>query len=78
MAPRPDFLHWNDLHYKNVVDATIGGTFMNKTVYEAYDLLEDMAQNHYQWHGDRTSSKRTGSKYDVDTMILLNAKSDDL
>jgi len=35
------------------VDATAVGALMNKTYIGAYALIEDMAQNHYQWTGER-------------------------
>jgi len=31
-----------------IVDATSCGALMNKNIADAYALIEDMAQNHYQ------------------------------
>jgi len=46
---------YNDLFYtiKVNVDAAAGGAMMNKTYTGAYALIEDMAQNHYQWTSER-------------------------
>ncbi|KAL6000144.1 hypothetical protein ACLOJK_034822 [Asimina triloba] len=35
------------------VGSVAGGAFMNKGVNEAFQLLEDMAANNYQWSTDR-------------------------
>ena len=34
------------------IDATAQGSFMSKTPEDAYNLLETMASNNYQWHGE--------------------------
>ena len=34
---------------RNMADAAAGGTIMRKTPEEAYELLEEMASNSYQW-----------------------------
>jgi len=48
---------YNGLIYttKMTVDAVAGGTLMNKNYTAAYALIEDMAQNHYQWTIERAS-----------------------
>ena len=42
---------YNGLIYntKMTIDAFTGGALMNKPYPEACALIEDMAQNHYQW-----------------------------
>jgi hypothetical protein len=39
---------YNDLSYttKMTIDAAAGGVLLNKTIMEAYTLIEDMPQNH--------------------------------
>lgn len=48
-----DYFHtfYNGLHYntKVSIDAAVGGALMNKAYLDACALIEDMAQNHYQW-----------------------------
>ena len=36
-------------HTRTIVDATVVGTLMSKTVEAAYTLLEEIATNSYQW-----------------------------
>ena len=36
-----------------IVDAAAGGALMNKNYTATYTLIEDMAQNHYQWTSER-------------------------
>jgi len=67
------------------VDAAAGGALMNKTYTGAYALIEDMAQNHYQWTSERfitvvtppPSKKETGM-YEVSTLDHISAKVDTL
>jgi len=63
------------------VDAATGGALMNKTYTGAYALIEDMAQNHYQWTCERAittvspppSKKKTGM-YEVSTLDHISAR----
>lgn len=41
-----------------MIDAAIGGTLINKTVDEAYNLIEEMVLNNYQCSNERTPSKK--------------------
>ena len=34
---------------RSTIDAAAGGTLMNKTEDEAYNLIEEMALNNFQW-----------------------------
>ena len=49
---------------------------MRKTEDEAFNLIEEMALNNYQWSSERGQPKRVGGKFDVDTLTLLSAKMD--
>jgi hypothetical protein len=42
---------------KSVLDTAAGGTFMGKGVEEGTKLLDDMQNNHSQWHVERSSRK---------------------
>jgi len=59
-----------------MIDAAAGGTLMSKTKEEAYNLIEEMALNNYQWSNERGQPKRVGGKYYVDDFTLLIAKMD--
>ena len=37
---------------KMIIDAAAGGALMGKERDEAYELLEEMASNSYQWQSD--------------------------
>ncbi|XP_038976654.1 uncharacterized protein LOC113463578 [Phoenix dactylifera] len=56
------------------IDAAAGGTLMSKSTKEAYELLEEMASNNYQWSNERGMPKKVPGMYDVDGINMLNAK----
>ena len=58
------------------IDVIAQGFFMSKTPNDAYNLLETMASNNYQWQGDRSTPKRIARMREVDSCNLLNAKID--
>jgi hypothetical protein len=52
---------------------------MDKPFLEAYQLIENMAQNHYQWGSERTNVERSqlkGGMYEVSGPDHVNAKVD--
>ena len=59
-----------------MIDVTASGTLMSKMEDEAYNLIEDMTLNNYQWSNKRGQPKRVGGKFDVDTLTLLISKMD--
>jgi len=76
---------YNGLTYttKMYVDAAAGGALMKKNCTEAYALIEDMAQNHYQWTNERaitasTPSKKEAGMYEVSDYEHLATKVDAL
>lgn len=62
------------------VDTAAGGALMNKNYTAAYALIEDMAQNNYQWTSERaitvvaTSSKKEVGMCEVSTLDHLATK----
>jgi hypothetical protein len=76
---------YNGLLYntKLTVDAAAGGAIMNKNYADAYALIEDMAQNHYQWTNERAntagaSSKKETGVHEVSSYDDLAAKVESL
>jgi len=76
---------YNGLSYttKMIVDAAAGGALMNEKYTRAYGLIEDMAQNHYQWTNERvitavnaSPSKKEEGMYEVSHFDHLAAKVD--
>lgn len=51
---------------------------MRKLIDTTKAMLEDMASNNYYWSNKRTTSRRGGDKYDVDTITLLASRVDAL
>ena len=63
------------------IDAAAGGTLMDRPYDKANQLIENMAQNHYQWGGERTSVEKTqtkGGMYEISSLDKVNAKVDAL
>ena len=56
---------------RSTIDAAAVGTLMNKTEDEAYDLIEEMALNNFQWPTERGQPKQVGGKLEVDALTLL-------
>jgi len=57
------------------IDAILGGTLMNKKD-EAYNLIEKMVPNNYQWSNERSQPKRVGGMLALDAISTLSAKVD--
>jgi len=58
------------------IDAAAGGTLINKTDDEAYNLIEEMALNNFQWSTEQGQPKQVGGKLEIDALSLLSAKVD--
>ena len=59
---------------RSTIDAATGGTLMNKTEDKAYNLIEKMELNNFQWSTRRGQSKWVGGKLEIDALTLLSAK----
>lgn len=63
------------------LDNAVGNAIMDKPYEDAYQIIENMAQNHYQWGGERTSVEKSQPKrgmYEVSGIEHVNAKEDAL
>jgi hypothetical protein len=63
------------------LSAAVGGALMDKPYDEAYELIESMAQNHFQWGGERAATEKPtpkGGMYEVNGIDCVNAKVDAL
>ncbi|XP_017970395.1 PREDICTED: uncharacterized protein LOC108660654 [Theobroma cacao] len=56
---------------KTTIDAAAGGALMSKNAADAYNLLEEMALNNYQWPSERSGSRKVVGAYEIDTMSNL-------
>jgi len=61
---------------RSTIDAAAGGTLMNITEDEAYNLIEEMTLNNFQWSTERGQPKWVGGKLEVDVLTFLSAKVD--
>ncbi|XP_073028653.1 uncharacterized protein [Primulina eburnea] len=59
---------------RTTVDAAAGGTIFSKSPAQAYDLLEQMTINSYQWPSERSGLQRTAGVYAVDPITSLTAQ----
>ncbi|KAG8474175.1 hypothetical protein CXB51_033954 [Gossypium anomalum] len=55
-----------------MVDTAADGTINNKTPKEAYEFIEEMSLNHYQWQVMRTKPTKTAGVYNVDAVNMLS------
>jgi len=60
----------------STIDGAAGGTLMNKTEDEAYNLIEEMSLNNFQWSTEWGQPKWVRGKIEVDALTLLSAKED--
>lgn len=68
---------YNGLLYNTrmTIDAATEEVLMNKPFNDAYALIENMAQNHYQWGSQRTLVEKSQPKegmYEVSSFDHLN------
>ncbi|XP_052204046.1 uncharacterized protein LOC127809323 [Diospyros lotus] len=70
---------------RSMIDAAARGTIMRKTPDEAYELLDEMTSNSYQWQADRLPMRRPTVGHEVSNIsalsaqvVTLNAKLDNL
>ena len=69
------FYNGLNAHTRTLVDASANGALLAKSYNEAYEILERMANNNYQWPTDRLATGRgvTGI-HDVDAVTALTAQ----
>ncbi|KAI3776355.1 hypothetical protein L1987_46133 [Smallanthus sonchifolius] len=71
---------YNGLHNQahQTLDTTASGIFGNKRPQEAYNLIEEIAMNNYQWYGPRNTRGARQGVHSVDTVTSLSAQVDAL
>ncbi|KAG8473286.1 hypothetical protein CXB51_035205 [Gossypium anomalum] len=57
---------------RQMIDAAAGGTINNKTPEAAYEFIEEMSLNNYQWQVIRTKPTKTVGVYNVDVVNMLS------
>ncbi|XP_062085656.1 uncharacterized protein LOC133791756 [Humulus lupulus] len=60
---------------RTIIDAAAGGAFMRKSANEAYELLEEMATNNYQWPSERAgNNNKVVGVHELDAITALTAQ----
>ncbi|XP_056169335.1 uncharacterized protein LOC130138641 [Syzygium oleosum] len=59
---------------RSTIDAAAGGTLNNKSPEEAFDLLEEMAANSYQWPIERLSARKSSGIHEVGVNTTIVAE----
>ena len=59
--------------HRAMVDATAGGSLMRRTPEDAYQLLDDMANNAFNWQSERSTRKSAGI-HSIDTLSSMSAQ----
>ena len=56
-------MFYNGLNHmsKTMLDTVVGGTIMGKPIDDVKKLLDDMQENHAQWHVERATTKRVNT-----------------
>ncbi|XP_023886157.1 uncharacterized protein LOC111998291 [Quercus suber] len=57
-----------------MVDVAAGGALMSKTHEAAYELLEELASNNYQWITERAMPRKTAGVLELDSITSLAAQ----
>ena len=82
-CPHHDLLGWlqvqtfyNGLRATNrsTIDVVAGGALMSKTHEAAYELLEELASNNYQWPIERATPRKTAGVLELDSITSLAAQ----
>ncbi|XP_022880768.1 uncharacterized protein LOC111398040 [Olea europaea var. sylvestris] len=57
--------------FRNMIDASAGGSVIKLDVDEAYDLYEKIAENQSMWPTDREAPRKTSGLHNVDAVTAL-------
>ncbi|XP_010244713.1 PREDICTED: uncharacterized protein LOC104588470 [Nelumbo nucifera] len=79
-CPHHGITTWRQIHTfyngitlsnRSIIDAAASGTIMRKTSEEAYDVVEEMVSNSYQWSNDRTNQRGV---HHINSLAALSAQ----
>ena len=63
---------------RTTIDAAVGGVLMAKRQDQAWDLIEEMANNNSLWPTERRMIQRIAGIYDVGANSTVNTKLDQM
>ena len=53
---------------RNILDSAAGGTFMEITLVEVTKLLDNIMANYFQWHTERSTSKKVHAIEEINVL----------
>ncbi|XP_024032803.1 uncharacterized protein LOC112095314 [Morus notabilis] len=59
---------------RTIVDAAAGGAIFAKSYNDAYEILERMANNNYQWPTERHNARKATGIHEVDAITALSTQ----
>ncbi|KAA3465598.1 Retrotransposon gag protein [Gossypium australe] len=59
---------------RQLIDSTAGGTLNNRTPEAAYEFIEEMSPNNYQWQVIRTKPTKSAEVYNLDAITILSTQ----
>ncbi|XP_022846187.1 uncharacterized protein LOC111368910 [Olea europaea var. sylvestris] len=70
------YLFYNGLHaeFRNIVDASVGGSILTIEVDDAHNLFERIAENQANWLTDREAPRKIVGLHNVDAVTALVAQ----
>ena len=68
------FYNGLQLNTKMTVDAVVGGALMRKDRGEAYELLEEMASNDYQWQTERATPEKVAGMHGSNDITTIHVQ----
>jgi len=54
-----------------IVDVAAGGALMSKNRYEAYEILEELASNDFQWQSEKETLQKVVGMHRLDSITEL-------
>ena len=56
-------MFYNGLNHmsKTIIDTSTGGTIIGKPIEDVKKILDDMQEDHAQWHVERTTTKKVNA-----------------
>ncbi|XP_062100251.1 uncharacterized protein LOC133806142 [Humulus lupulus] len=67
----PNFYKGLNFTTRTIIDVAAGGSFIRNSANEAYELLEEMAMNNYQWPTERGQTKKVPGMIELDAISML-------
>ena len=86
-CPHHSFTKWMQVHHfynglsrptRTLIDASVRGAIIGKNEVEAYQILENIALNYYQWPVERVAPKKPARVFNLDMFTNLSTQASTL